>query len=582
MKKLVQLLSILLFALSFTACQRLRIELSSLPPNTPEGAAVYVAGNFNNWNPADPDYKMQLDPVTQVWFTNIPFGFGTVCYKFTRGDWTSVETDSCGGDTDNRTALASEENTATQWVSGWRDLSPVYCNRLTLVLDSIPPNTPTNSAIYLSGNINYWMLGQPAYKFTKGPQGKYCLTVPRREDRLIFKLNRGTWESIEADPNNREIESREIVFGDKDSVHISMRHWIDLPYQKSITKTLLIAKLPSMQQLPKIYLSGSFNNWHPKDESFTFKKNAKGLYYINYTFSDKEAIYYKLTLGGWENREIKANGAEMNNRLLLKTDADTQYINIGRWAVKPPSITNLEGIEFYLDKTIEGIALPPVPSKPENTSKPPLRKIFFIIDKMPELRQKDDGIFLAGDFNEWQTDLPNYEFKTLKNGKKFFVLKLYDTKDHYFKISRGDWSKEEADVYRNKMGNKRIQAGQEDDTLHLSILNWTDYLPAKKLTILLTALPKNTPTGAAIYLTGDFNGWQPASENYRFKNQNGQLLLHIPYFTEEYGEFKITRGDWSNEFSSAHGRVLANQAFRRNLSKDTLYIRVDGWKDLSR
>lgn len=582
MKKLVQLFSVLLFALSFTACQYQRIELNSLPINTPEGASVYVAGNFNNWNPADPDYKLQLDPVTQIYFTEIPLGFGTVSYKFTRGDWTSVETDSCGGDTDNRTALAEEENAAPQWVCGWRDLSPIYCNRLTLVLDSIPANTPANSGIYLSGNINYWMLGQPAFKFNKGPDNKYYLTVPRREDRLICKINRGSWESIEADANNREIESREIIFGDKDTVHIAMRHWIDLPYQKSITKTLVLTKLPPSQNLSKIYLSGSFNNWHPKDESNTFKKDARGLYYINYTFTNKDAVYYKITLGGWENRELKANGAEMNNRILLKTDADTQYLSVGRWALKQPSITSIDGIEYYLDKTMAGIALPPVPTKPDNTNKVPLRKILLVIDKMPELRHKNEEIYLTGDFNGWQTDLPNYEFKELKNGKRYLILKLYDAKDHYFKVTRGDWTKEEADIYRNKLGNKRIKAGTQDDTIHLSIQNWTDYLPAKKLTVLITALPKNTPANANIYLTGDFNGWQPAMEAYRFKNQNGQLLLHIPYFTEEYGEFKLTRGDWSNEFSSARGRVLANQTFRRNLSKDTLYIRIEGWKDLSR
>ncbi len=582
MKRIKQLIFLLVTVICFTACEHKRVELQSIPSNTPEGASIYATGNFNNWNPADPDYKLQLDPVTQTWFTEIPLGFGKISYKFTRGDWSSVETDSCGGDTDNRMLLSDAVDLPNDWVSGWKDLSPIYCNKLTIVLDSIPRNTPINSAIYLSGNINYWMLGQAAFKFTKGEDNKYYLTVPRREDRLIFKLNRGSWESIEVDKNNRDIESREIVFGDKDTVHISMRNWIDLPYQESITKTLVITKLPNLNGFQKIYLSGSFNNWHPKDENYTFKKDANGLYYINFTFSSKDVAYYKVTLGGWENRELKANGAEMNNRILLKTDPDTQFIKIENCAVKRELPKSFNAIETAVNKTIETFALPTVPIKPDYTGKTPVRKILFMIDKMPEMRQKEEGVFLAGDFNNWQTDLPAFEFKELKNGKRYYFLKLYDNKDHYYKITRGDWGKEEADIYRNKMGNKHIPAGTKDDTIHLSIKNWVDYLPARKLTLIITALPQSTPVNTAIYLTGDFNGWLPNMEQFRFKNSNGQWLLTIPYFSEEFNEFKITRGDWNNEFSSARGRVLPNQSFRRSLNRDTLFLKVEGWKDLSR
>ena len=580
MKIFIKYLLVIIGMLSFTACQRMRIEVGNIPLNTPEGAAIYATGNFNNWNPADPDYKLQLDPQRQVWFTEIPLGFGKVNYKFTRGDWTSVEVDSCGSDILDRNLLYDANLSPMHWISGWKDLAPIYCNRLTIVLDTIPYNTPAESNIYLSGNINYWMLGQPEYKFNLGPDNKYYLTVPRIEEKLVFKLNRGTWESIEADANNGEIESREIEFGDKDTVHIAMRHWIDLPYKESIYKTIIVKNLPPMKPSQKIYLSGSFNNWHPKDETRTFKKNAKGQYFVNVTLSQTEAVYYKITLGGWEQRELKANGSEMNNRVLLKTDPDTVYIEISRCAQKTQSAQNLPGMTANSPKSLDNIALPPIPIKPENAGKTPLRKVVFMIDKMPELRNKEEGIYLAGDFNNWQTDLPAFEFKTLKNGKRYYVLNLFDTKDHYYKITRGDWTKEEADAYRNKMGNKRIAANKTNDTIHLNILNWVDYYPAKKLTVQLTEVPANTPLGSNIYLTGDFNGWQPNGEAYRFKNVNGKWLLHIPYFTEEYGYFKITRGDWSKEFSHKNGRVLPDQAFRRYIINDTLKYKVEGWKDL--
>lgn len=574
-------LGLMLF-LCFGACHQVRIELDALPSNTPEGSAIYIAGNFNNWNPGDPDYRLQFDATSSKWFAEIPSGFGQLKYKFTRGDWSSVETDSCGGDLLDRMLSYQADSTLKPWISGWKDLAPIYCNKITIVLDSIPVNTPSISSIYLSGNINYWVLGDRAYRFTKGPDNKYYLTVPRMEDKLVFKLNRGTWESVEMDENNLDLGTREIIFGVKDTVHISMRNWFDLPIKKWVSKTIIIKKMPPIEVGSKIYISGSFNNWNPKDEAFTFKLNKEGKYYFTYTFSDIEAEYFKLTLGGWENREIKANGLEMNNRLLLKSGGDTLLVEVAKWAERTnfhsQNINNLNAALAkdisILNKSISEII------NPINQEKGSFRKIIFILEKAPEMRNSQDKIYLTGDFNDWVTDMPGFEFKPLGNGKKYFVLRLNDQRAHEFKITRGDWEKEEGDRYRNRMNNKTIEAGSKDDTLKLNIASWIDYLPAKQITVVISQLPENTPPYQPLYLTGDFNGWQPADEHHRFKMVNGKPMLNITYFTENYNSFKVTRGDWEKEFCGEKGRILADQSFRKHLKNDTIFIQIKGWKDL--
>ena len=93
----------MLLAFLLSSCKGKRIEISSVPLNTPKGSPLFVCGTFNNWNPADPAYILQYDDSSKTYFTYLPWGFGKVEYKFTRGDWTTVETDSCKGEQTNRT-----------------------------------------------------------------------------------------------------------------------------------------------------------------------------------------------------------------------------------------------------------------------------------------------------------------------------------------------------------------------------------------------------------------------------------------------------------------------------------------------
>ncbi len=81
---------------------------------------LYVAGNFNLWNPADKNFqfaksKKGIDTLT------ISLPTGNYEYKFTRGDWTKVETAKDGKGISNRTLELTGDTTIKINILGWSD-----------------------------------------------------------------------------------------------------------------------------------------------------------------------------------------------------------------------------------------------------------------------------------------------------------------------------------------------------------------------------------------------------------------------------------------------------------------------------
>ncbi|WP_150267156.1 carbohydrate binding domain-containing protein [Paenibacillus tepidiphilus] len=94
----------------------------TVPASTPADGPVYLSGSFNNWNAADPAYKLTKgsDGVYSITL-NLPAGTA-VTYKLTRGAWTNVETASNGADIANRSLTpAGGAQTVTLTVQRWKD-----------------------------------------------------------------------------------------------------------------------------------------------------------------------------------------------------------------------------------------------------------------------------------------------------------------------------------------------------------------------------------------------------------------------------------------------------------------------------
>lgn len=99
------------------------IRLESVPSTTPPGVSVYVAGNFNRWNPGDSAYRMTADGKGN-YMVALPDSIrGPIEFKFTLGSWDAVETDSAGADIQNRSVFVKPGSGGSYVgkIAQWRD-----------------------------------------------------------------------------------------------------------------------------------------------------------------------------------------------------------------------------------------------------------------------------------------------------------------------------------------------------------------------------------------------------------------------------------------------------------------------------
>lgn len=103
---------------------QLTLLVTSYPEESPVDLEIFVAGNFNSWNPGDYDFKLtdNLDGTFSITFSPAP---GSLEFKFTRGSWTTVEGNEFGGYLPNRTFNYTGEATILECeIITWEDLGP--------------------------------------------------------------------------------------------------------------------------------------------------------------------------------------------------------------------------------------------------------------------------------------------------------------------------------------------------------------------------------------------------------------------------------------------------------------------------
>jgi predicted alpha/beta superfamily hydrolase len=121
MRKIIFAFGCLLFAMAARAQYTVRIIVTNIGAKANE--EVYIAGNFNDWNPADKNSKLNpFGGSRRIIVLDIDTGF--YAFKFTRGSWDKVETTATGDDIDNRTAAIHGDTTIECNIAGWKDDAP--------------------------------------------------------------------------------------------------------------------------------------------------------------------------------------------------------------------------------------------------------------------------------------------------------------------------------------------------------------------------------------------------------------------------------------------------------------------------
>ena len=110
----------------------------------------------------------------------------------------------------------------------WFSCLTVYA-QLTIVVDQIPDNTPTDANIHIAGNFQEWNPSSTDHILTKDEaSGNHSITFPEGLDEIQFKFTRGSWATVETDANGEFIDDRTYEGNEGDSLHLQILGWEDL------------------------------------------------------------------------------------------------------------------------------------------------------------------------------------------------------------------------------------------------------------------------------------------------------------------------------------------------------------------
>ncbi len=111
-----------MLALAFPAHSQVTFVLESIPAYTPAAGPIYIAGDFNGWNPGNAAQSLQKNQSGFWWITLPAKTAGTqILYKFTRGSWATVEKGAGGEEIANRTYTYSVPDTVRINIYNWAD-----------------------------------------------------------------------------------------------------------------------------------------------------------------------------------------------------------------------------------------------------------------------------------------------------------------------------------------------------------------------------------------------------------------------------------------------------------------------------
>ncbi|OQY05200.1 MAG: hypothetical protein B6I20_01690 [Bacteroidetes bacterium 4572_117] len=543
------ILIVLLALFILSSCKQIVVKLEKIPKNTPLGADIYITGNFNLWDPGDETYILEQNPDSS-YFVTLPTTFGRIEYKFTRGDWTTVEKDRCGNEKGDRYAYTFDNDTIINIIESWSDLDPLDCDSVTIVLSKLPENTPKGDEIKIAGNFNAWNPGNDSrYKFKKDSlSGKMTVAIPRSFDKhgeeFRYKIVRNDISRPESDKYGNNINKRILDFEKGDTTFINVEQWEDLTEDSKNSVTIVLDKIP--KNTPKndnIFLVGNFNNWFPGDINYVFRKNKNGIYLISIP-RKKYGLSFKITRGTWKNEAANKYGFKLNNLDYNYDEIDTIHLNIENWV---------------------------------DLAKGNGKNITIVITKTPAETPQGASLYLACNYDNWKLNRKDNIFSKNKIGR-YYITIPWKRRNLEFKVTRGSMLNQEVDAKGNKIKN-RIVRSKFTDTVFVNVAKWNDIVSAddKMIIVELKKVPSNTPKSADIYIVGGFNEWDPVDKKFKLRiNNSGKYTITMPERWLKMG-FKFTRGSWKTVEADIFGDFIGNRVYQASGSK--LYLQIDGWED---
>lgn len=207
--------------------------------------------------------------------------------------------------------------------------------QISFTITKVPEYTPENDTLYLSTSLNNWQLKQPNMRFTKRSNGTFFLAISvSDDDNFEYKINRGVWDKVEGNKLGEYAANRNFVnSSDVHDIELEILSWQDLHKDYLPSVDIYVHSIPSnTPKDAKLYITGSFNDWHQAEPSSELVKQEDGTYH-GAIMAGLRNFEYKITRGSWETVEARWDGGLKSNRVFKaipgqKTDI---HIDVAAW-----------------------------------------------------------------------------------------------------------------------------------------------------------------------------------------------------------------------------------------------------------
>ena len=125
------LLFLIILSASYLAQAQYTVRLVVTSVASKQQDEIYVAGNFNGWNPKDEKYKLKVFGGSRRSIVINDLPAGTYAFKFTRGGFEKVETTNDGRDINDRIIEVNADISVDLTIAGWKDDYPDKPKRYT-------------------------------------------------------------------------------------------------------------------------------------------------------------------------------------------------------------------------------------------------------------------------------------------------------------------------------------------------------------------------------------------------------------------------------------------------------------------
>ncbi len=208
-------------------------------------------------------------------------------------------------------------------------------------------------------------------------------------------------------------------------------------------------------------------------------------------------------------------------------------------------------------------------------------QIKIVVSEYPTFLLPESKLYMASSINNWSPDDPNYALEKGIDNTYFIILP--DSIPYFeYKFTQGDWMLVEGGKNGRSRQNRIYDASTEANpkSITVKIESWES---KPSYVMVVEKVPENTPKDAYIYITGNFNNWNPGEEKYRLKRQADGTFRTIIYSDLTRLEYKFTRGSWESAEGRESGKARPNRVFNRSNSTDlkTAQIKIESWEDFS-